>query len=125
MPDLAWEACYNARDLGGYPTSRGGQTRPGRLIRADNLCRLTPAGQAALRAYGVRTIIDLRLAYELTIDPSPFAAPGQPADPRYLNLPLHEEGTDAAMEAADSKHAGYIILLEQSKPQVAAVIAAV
>src|SRR4051812_5806286 len=50
---LAWDACYNVRDLGGYPTERGGRIRPQALVRADNLCRLTPTGQAALRAYGI------------------------------------------------------------------------
>jgi protein-tyrosine phosphatase len=126
MQDLDWEACYNARDLGSYPTADGGTTRRQVLIRADNLVRLTPAGQAALRAYGVRTIIDLRLANELVIDPSPFAPmPGRPAAPRYLHLPLHDPTTDAIMDAAESTQAGYIVLLEHCKAQVAAVIQAV
>lgn len=114
------------RDLGGYPTADGGITRRQALIRADNLVRLTPDGQAALRAYGVRTIIDLRLARELISDPSPFApAPGRPAAPRYRHLALIDETTDTAVDAADSVHAGYIIILERSKPLVAAVIHAV
>ena len=124
--DLTWDACYNARDLGGYPTTDGRATRRQALIRADNLVRLTPAGQAALRAYGVRTILDLRLAYELASDPSPFAATsGQPGEPRYVHLPLHDAATDAAIDAADSTAAGYLVLLEQNHAHVAAVIGAV
>jgi protein-tyrosine phosphatase len=86
---LRWEACYNARDLGGYATADGNLTRWGAFVRADNLSRLTPAGQATLIAYGVRTVIDLRRAYELTIDRNPFAAPSEHTSAvMYLNLPL-------------------------------------
>ena len=57
---LAWEACYNARDLGGLPTVDGGYTRWQAVIRTDLLSRLTAQGKRALLDYGVRTIIDLR-----------------------------------------------------------------
>jgi len=123
---LAWDACYNARELGGYLAGDGSQTRWQTLIRTDNLHRLTPDGQAALRDYGVRTIIDLRLARELERDPSPFATQQAPGDvPRYLNLPIHDLETDAAMNAAGSTQEEYIILLERNKARVAAVIEAV
>ena len=46
---LAWEACYNVRDVGGYPTGEGKPIRWQTLVRADNLYRLTNEGQAALR----------------------------------------------------------------------------
>lgn len=73
---LDWEGCLNARDLGGYPTASGQETRWGAYIRADALSYLTEAGKAALVAYGVRTIIDLRLPVELESDPNPFAEAG-------------------------------------------------
>jgi protein-tyrosine phosphatase len=86
---LRWNACYNARDLGGYATVDGGHMRWGAFVRADNLSRLTPAGQAALVEYGVRTVIDLRRAYELAIDLNPFATPSDATRAvSYLNLPL-------------------------------------
>ncbi|MGI8856558.1 MAG: tyrosine-protein phosphatase [Thermomicrobiales bacterium] len=78
MPDgtenryLRWDACYNARDLGGLPTRDGARTRWGALIRADSVGRLTEQGRAALEAYGIRTIIDLRFGVEVRDDPSPF-----------------------------------------------------
>jgi protein-tyrosine phosphatase len=85
---LRWDACYNIRDLGGYATADGGRTRWGAVVRADNLSRLTPVGRAALLDYGVRTIIDLRRANELAIDPNPFATPAEDAHSLvYLNLP--------------------------------------
>ncbi len=58
--DLDWDGCYNVRDLGALPLVGGGHTAPRRIVRADNLDGLTSAGWAALAAYGVRTVIDLR-----------------------------------------------------------------
>src|SRR5215207_4136872 len=57
---LDWEGCFNARDLGGLRTVDGRATLCGRVVRADSLDGLTATGWAALMAYGVRTIIDLR-----------------------------------------------------------------
>jgi protein-tyrosine phosphatase len=73
---LAWEGTYNARDLGGYPTRDGGETRWGAIVRADNLAQLTEAGRRSLVDYGVRRIIDLRKPEELAMYPNPFAATG-------------------------------------------------
>lgn len=122
---LAWEACHNARDIGGYPTHSGRQTRWRTLVRADNLHKLTLAGQAALRDYGVRTVIDLRLAHEVEKQPNPFAAQqNRPETPVYLNLPLHDPAANAAMDVAPSMMDEYIIILEQSKPHISGVIQA-
>src|SRR5919197_5833224 len=57
---LDWPDCLNVRDTGGLPTTDGVLTRWGALLRADDLCRLTPDGQGRLAASGVRTVIDLR-----------------------------------------------------------------
>jgi protein-tyrosine phosphatase len=69
---LRWNACYNARDLGGLATTDGARTRRGALVRADSVGRLTEQGSAALEEYGIRTIIDLRFGVEVRDDPSPF-----------------------------------------------------
>lgn len=69
---LHWDTCYNARDLGGHATDNGATTRWGVLVRADSVGRLNAQGRAALEAYGVRTIIDLRLPVEVRDEPSPF-----------------------------------------------------
>lgn len=69
---LRWDTCYNARDLGGHATDDGATTRWGVLVRADSVGRLNTQGRAALEAYGVRTIIDLRLPVEVRDEPSPF-----------------------------------------------------
>jgi protein-tyrosine phosphatase len=73
---LAWDDCANARDLGGYPTGDGRETRWGAVVRSDSLAALTPAGRDALLAYGVRSVVDLRLPAEIEAHPNPFAEPG-------------------------------------------------
>ena len=57
---LDWDGCRNVRDLGGLPAAGGRVTRWGAVVRSDSPANLTPAGWAALRAYGIRTIVDLR-----------------------------------------------------------------
>jgi protein-tyrosine phosphatase len=58
--DLNFPHLLNVRDLGGCQTKDGQVTRRHALLRADDLCRLTPDGEQALLEYGVRTVIDLR-----------------------------------------------------------------
>ncbi|MBJ7329793.1 MAG: tyrosine-protein phosphatase [Solirubrobacteraceae bacterium] len=60
MRRLDWDGCLCARDLGGLETADGRVTRPGALVRSDDLGRLTPAGWAALRDHGITSAIDLR-----------------------------------------------------------------
>jgi protein-tyrosine phosphatase len=57
---LDWEGCLNVRDLGGLPAAGGRVTRWGAVVRSDSPAGLTPAGWSALRAHGIRTIVDLR-----------------------------------------------------------------
>jgi protein-tyrosine phosphatase len=73
---LDWEGGLNARDLGGYATEDGRETRWGAVVRSAALATLTEAGRAALADYGVRAVVDLRLPGELDREPNPFAEPG-------------------------------------------------
>jgi hypothetical protein len=68
---LAWDACLNVRDLGGLTCGTASVQR-GRLIRASIIGTLTPAGREAMRAHGIRTVIDLRGEDEVAGAPSPF-----------------------------------------------------
>jgi len=43
---LGWEGCLNARDLGGYATADGRETRWGAVVRSDSPAALTAAGRA-------------------------------------------------------------------------------
>jgi protein tyrosine/serine phosphatase len=126
---LAWEACYNVRETGGYPTSDGGEIRWQALLRSDNLCRLTPRGIAALEGYGVRTIVDLRTPDEVGQATHPFAeevaeAPGV----TYLHLSLLDTDSAEAREAwrvASSPAEGYCSIMDYSRNQFRAVLQAV
>ena len=84
---LAWQGCFNVRDLGGLRTTDGRRTRWGRVVRADSLETLTASGWAALSAHGVRTVIDLRNDDELGVDAAP-----RPATVTTVHLPL--DGSD-------------------------------
>ncbi len=59
------EASHNFRDLGGYPTADGRETKWGEVFRADALFNLTATDLARITEIGVSTIIDLRSADEL------------------------------------------------------------
>lgn len=91
---LAWEGCYNVRDLGGYPTRDGKTTRWGAVVRTDNLARLTGAGRASLIDYGVRSIVDLRRPDELEEHPNPFSEPAEHGI-QYINVSLVDPGKSA------------------------------
>jgi len=68
--NLAWEGCYNVRDLGGHATEDGRETRFGSIIRSDSVRNLSEAGWKALADHGVTTIVDLRILSELAEDPA-------------------------------------------------------
>jgi len=71
---LSFPALLNARDLGGYPTVDGAQTRWRSLLRSDDLAQLTAAGVQALGGYGVETVVDLRWSEEIVLNPSPIGS---------------------------------------------------
>jgi protein tyrosine/serine phosphatase len=67
--ELSWielEGAVNARDTGGLPLSEGGATRPGRLLRSDNLQDLTPGDiKILVDELNLRTVVDLRTQFEV------------------------------------------------------------
>lgn len=60
---FALPSVVNLRDLGGAPVG-GGTLRSGVLLRSGQLDRLTDGEQAALAAFGVTSVYDLRTAAE-------------------------------------------------------------
>ncbi|WGW10764.1 tyrosine-protein phosphatase [Saxibacter everestensis] len=71
---LQMAGTFNFRDVGGYPTADGGQTRFGRLFRADALCYLDDRSRASLHDIGLRTVLDLR--EDIERDSAPDALQG-------------------------------------------------
>ena len=120
---LAWEGLLNSRDLGGYPTVDGRETRWGAVVRSDNLTPLTDAGRAALVAYGVRSIVDLRRPHEIEENPNPFAAPG-PHGIRYTNIPFQDPAAPGEAEP-ETLALIYATMLDRFAPRVAAVMTAI
>jgi protein-tyrosine phosphatase len=62
---IEFEAVFNFRDLGGYPTSDGRVTRWRKLFRADGLNRLREDEVERFRTLGIMTLVDLRTADEV------------------------------------------------------------
>jgi protein tyrosine/serine phosphatase len=127
---LDWEGCLNVRDLGGHPTEDDGVTRIGAVVRADSVRRLTPAGWEALVDYGIRRIVDLRLASELEED-----GPGE-VPVEVVHVPFFEEVSlekqieiaELWLSAPDDVSAtrdGYLEMLDSYSANVAAAISAV
>jgi protein tyrosine/serine phosphatase len=83
--DLMWDGCFNVRDLGSLRTSDGRTTRRGAIVRADSLDRLTPVGWSALKAHGIRTIVDLRNDDELGT-----SADKRQADVNFKHVPVDD-----------------------------------
>jgi protein-tyrosine phosphatase len=121
---LAWEGLLNARDLGGYPTADGRQTRWGAVVRSDSPASLTPAGRLALLDYRVRSIVDLRLPGEVAAHPNPFAEPDTHGV-AYTNVsfldPAAPPPEDDDIRLADD----YKGMLDRFRGPVAAVMAAI
>ena len=69
---LRLEGTFNTRDIGGYATRDGRQTRWGQFLRSDSLHQLSAKDQQDLLDYGVRTIIDLRKSVEMQDELSVF-----------------------------------------------------
>lgn len=59
------DGLVNLRDVGGIPTTLGGQIRERRLLRSDNLQDLTPADIDRLLGLGLSDVVDLRSNVEV------------------------------------------------------------
>ncbi|QYH36357.1 tyrosine-protein phosphatase [Salinibacterium sp. M195] len=67
MNELTWDGYINARDFGGLPTelSTTGTTISGRIARGPRRERLTAAGWADARRWGLASVVDLRCPQEI------------------------------------------------------------
>ncbi len=96
MSEQRWvelEGVVNMRDVGGLPTVDGGEIRPRRLIRSDNLQDLSPAAVETLVAdLGVTDIVDLRSDTE-----------------------LHEEGPGPLLRVSTLTHHHHSLLREEGR----------
>jgi protein-tyrosine phosphatase len=111
---LPLEGSYNIRDIGGYLTDDGCQTRWKTILRSDSLHRLTPASQKALIDYGIKTIIDLRYSSEVNHKPSVFAESEQI---KYFHIPLFEDDFLAQLKPLKTQAEQYYFWLDSCQAQ--------
>jgi protein-tyrosine phosphatase len=121
---LVWPDLLNARDLGGLKSASGHETVSRRVVRADNLNKLAPAGVAAMVAYGVRTVIDLRDPRELEKYPNPLATV-PPVGVVFINAPLISDAEWEAIKDPARMAEGYVLTARLSHANIASAIAAV
>jgi protein-tyrosine phosphatase len=119
------DGAVNVRDLGGLRTEVGGTTRPGVLLRSDNLQGLSEKDvRRLLDDHGIRTVLDLRTPTEVRSEgPGPLVTEGIP----HVNLDLipswdEDEGTDRIVpheqrEEGDLSHF-YLTYLDQMPQSV-------
>ena len=65
--NLSFSSAYNFRDVGGYAGLDGRTVRWRQLFRADSLHRLKGDDWQTFAGLGVRTVVDLRRAFEIEI----------------------------------------------------------
>ncbi|WP_067468396.1 tyrosine-protein phosphatase [Actinomadura macra] len=102
------DGAANARDLGGLPTSDGGATRWGRVLRSDNLQDLSVSDlRVLLDDYALKNIIDLRTDAEVHLEgPGPLT---RVPSVTIHQLSLFTEGgrhTDAAADLPATPNSG-------------------
>ncbi len=119
---LAFPALLNARELGGYPTVDGARTRWRSLLRSDDLAQLTPAGVQALAAYGVETVVDLRWAEEIALNPSPLGAHAPQVRYFHSSLLGTTPGEWRELAGGCEKERWKCVVLEQVRPQLRDVL---
>ena len=124
---LDLEGGCNVRDIGGYATSNGPATRWRTFLRSGSMHRLTPASQAALVDYGLRTVIDLRRTREVEEMPNVFAE-----SPREIYHHQNMIGDDPLAGKNDAVETGeyaewivasYSTWLELRQPQIGQTLA--
>ncbi|MFG3443004.1 tyrosine-protein phosphatase [Nonomuraea sp. NPDC047897] len=99
------EGAVNVRDLGGLPTLDGGVTRPGRILRADNLQGLTERDVSRLVGeLKLRHVVDLRSTAEVVLEgPGPLT---RVSEVTHHHLTLFAEGgrhTDVEADSIDAE----------------------
>jgi protein-tyrosine phosphatase len=122
---LDFPSLLNARDLGGYPTHDGSQTRWGSLVRADDLAQLTPAGVQALTGFGIATVIDLRWPEETAANPSPIGRALEHVSYLHISLLAPTAAEWDALSKPCAKEMWKCMVLEQTRSELKQVLRAI
>jgi protein-tyrosine phosphatase len=84
------EGANNFRDFGGYAAADGRTVKWRRLFRSDRLSSLTEADCAALAAFGIRFVYDLRRDSEAAASPTRWTGE---APPELIRSPIFADET--------------------------------
>jgi protein-tyrosine phosphatase len=122
---LDWEGCFNVRDLGGLTTPDGRRVLSGVLVRSDSVDKLTAEGWAALWAYGIRTVVDLRNDDEWAVDTG-----ARPPGLTTVHVPLDDAGDTELWDWLNSEELNgsplyYRPFMARKPERVAAAVTAV
>jgi protein-tyrosine phosphatase len=123
--DLVFPNLLNVRDLGSCRTRDGQITRRHSLLRADDLCRLTPAGEQALLDYGVRTVIDLRWPADAQSHPNFLHREPGPIQHQSISLLGDSIQTWIATRPQRPKELFNCLVLQHFQPEMRAVFQAI
>lgn len=115
---LRLEGTKNLRDLGGYATQDGRETRWRVLYRSECLDKIDADAQRWLVDAGLRTIIDLRDDAEAATRPNVFASSGQLT---YRRLPVWDEPLPPDSEEPDTRN-GYLRELDLRGARLAEIL---
>lgn len=96
---LPLKKLFNTRDLGGLPTEDGRKIRYGKLIRSGKLYKIPAETVDALKNYGVKTVIDLRIFTEQEEDPDTLWE-----GVKYVHLPVLCTATPGITRERTMKH---------------------
>ena len=119
---LKLQGTFNTRDVGGYATRDGRQTRWGQLLRSDSLHQLSANDQQLPLDYGIRTVIDLRRSVEMQTEVNVFFGSDKVtyyhqnmAGDMGLRERTHKP---AGIDSVERKRWGYSVVLDKRQSEV-------
>lgn len=112
------DGVVNMRDVGGLPTTDGGEVAAGRLLRSDNLQQLSETDVAHLvDDLGVSDIVDLRSSVEVHVEgPGPLRA-GDLVPHHHHSLLAEDREASGDDTAADDAGAAALLLNRTAEDQ--------
>ena len=110
---LPLENLENCRELGGYETGNGSQTKWHTFLRADNMANINEEEIEFLKDYGIKTVIDLRGDDETSIHRNPLSNEDFCT---YHNIPLAVQPvSELNADVVETMGDFYVSVLEESK----------
>lgn len=112
--DYSFSGVANFRDFGGHATREGRRVVTGRLFRSAHYSGVTETDVAALRALGVKFLVDLRQQHEREQNPNRWAPPRtvfhyptEPPAPAAVNGSRREQTAEQGRQAMRAAYARY------------------